>query len=266
MEGLLLFGAQELHVETASSGSVVVSDCGSESPRDPQHPPQSPNPSPPPPPPPDPEWTDPAAPHPCDDYSYVLLNYSWGTTLNWEFNEGTTPAGLGSSAARDAIAQGANSVTLARNSCGMMDNISASDDYLGHTNRRADMRRDVYQDVCLNNDQKSVVDFGDLHVEYLGLNCTWRTGSGSPRQATHSDIRLNKVDYMWTVDPYNPSCSGQWSVRAVAAHEWGHAFGLGHVDETSSGNLTMSPKINGPCQDSEFTLGQGDVLGLRQRY
>lgn len=42
--------------------------------------------------------------------------------------------------------------------------------------------------------------------------------------------------------------------------------GLAHVDESTHGNLTMSPLINGPCQSQEITLGQGDVQGMLALY
>lgn len=42
--------------------------------------------------------------------------------------------------------------------------------------------------------------------------------------------------------------------------------GLKLIDEGSHGNLTMSSKVNSPCQNSESTLGKGDVRGLEQKY
>ena len=62
-----------------------------------------------------------------------------------------------------------------------------------------------------------------------------------------------------------PSCTEGWDLQAVATHEFGHAFGLGHVKEGLHANLTMAPYIL-PCQSSEARLGLGDVRGLRALY
>ena len=51
----------------------------------------------------------------------------------------------------------------------------------------------------------------------------------------------------------------------MATHEFGHAFGLGHVAEGLHANLTMAPYIL-PCQNSESRLGLGDLRGLQAEY
>ncbi|WP_338089092.1 matrixin family metalloprotease [Nannocystis pusilla] len=86
-----------------------------------------------------------------------------------------------------------------------------------------------------------------------------RRGQGGRRAAQQGRPRLDH-------EPRLRLVFEQFSVKAVMTHERGHTFGLGHVGESSHGDLTMSPTINGPCQDSESTLGEGDVAGLRALY
>jgi predicted Zn-dependent protease len=57
----------------------------------------------------------------------------------------------------------------------------------------------------------------------------------------------------------------KYSVEGVGTHEFGHAFGLAHVSESSHPALTMSPVIQA-CQASETTLGLGDIQGLEAKY
>ena len=76
-------------------------------------------------------------------------------------------------------------------------------------------------------------------------------------------IEFNKTNYDWTTH-WRTGCASSWSIRAVATHEFGHAFGLAHVTLLHP-NQTMSPLIL-PCQNSQATLGRGDVLGLRAKY
>ncbi len=51
----------------------------------------------------------------------------------------------------------------------------------------------------------------------------------------------------------------------MAAHESGHALGLGHATTSTENWLTMSP-IQYQNSIRWQTLGRGDVLGLRALY
>ena len=60
-------------------------------------------------------------------------------------------------------------------------------------------------------------------------------------------------------------CSNRYGVEAVATHEFGHVFGLGHVSETNHPTLTMSTAA-GACSNAPYSLGLGDVRALRSLY
>ncbi len=60
--------------------------------------------------------------------------------------------------------------------------------------------------------------------------------------------------------------TGYYHTRAVAAHEFGHVFGLDHAAATSANAcLTMYPYI-AIDDDSKSTLGTGDILGIQAIY
>jgi hypothetical protein len=63
------------------------------------------------------------------------------------------------------------------------------------------------------------------------------------------------------------SCHGNMvMLESTVTHEAGHVFGLDHVGENKHGRLTMSPYLDGPCENGEATLGKGDVAGLASLY
>ena len=194
---------------------------------------------------------------PCKDGSYHLNSSRWTSPLRWSFRASSTPKGVTAGAAEAALQRAAHNIVSGRNSCGLPDRISATEHYLGRTTRSTDVRDDS---TCGKPDGRSVVGFGTLAPTDMAITCWWTVNG----RTVEADIKLNKAFYRWTANVHS-SCSLTWSIEAVATHEFGHAFGLDHVAEGLHGNLTMSPLI-APCQNSEATLGLGDVRGLERKY
>lgn len=200
-----------------------------------------------------------AALHACSDDAYILQGWRWESRLEWYFHAGSTPSELGEDEAEAALVAATDNITGATNSCGLADEVAARHEYRGRKSRSANIGA---AGDCLGPDGVNMVSFGDLPAGVLATACVWFRGG----VATEGDVQFNRRDLSWTTEPRSGACSRQWSLRAVATHERGHTFGLGHVGEGTHGDLTMSPKLGGPCQDSESTLGEGDVLGLRALY
>jgi Matrixin len=201
----------------------------------------------------------PTSPPDCDDDARSTLAFKWTTTHKWYFNARSTPAGLRKRGVEGALRNATRNIVRSMNSCGLADQVGATTAYQGRLSRGLQITPDG---ACKSSgDGRSVTAFGQLPAGTLGIACIWYRGEGT---AMESDVRLNKAR-SWAVKTTD-SCIDQWSIEAVTTHERGHTFGLGHVDEVTHGNLTMSPRINGPCQKSEATLGRGDVLALRSLY
>jgi hypothetical protein len=201
----------------------------------------------------------PTAPPDCADDAKSTLAFNWTTTFKWYFNARSTPAGLKKRGVETAFRNATRNIVRSMNSCDLADQVGATTAYQGRLRRGLQITPDG---ACKSSgDGRNVTAFGQLPVGTLGIACIWYRGEGI---AMESDVRLNKA-HSWVVKATD-SCIDQWSIEAVTTHERGHTFGLGHVDEAAHGNLTMSPRINGPCQRSEATLGRGDVLALRSLY
>jgi len=207
------------------------------------------------------EKSNPDAPGPCVESPppYVLEGSKWASALQWRFNDGSTPADVSKTEAAAKLQAAASNITQSKNSCGLADEVSATHSYLGTTTKSAQVDS---SGSCTGSDGVNVVSFGALPSGTLGVTCYWYSGG----KTTEADMKLNKSNTKWTTTPSSADCSNRWSVEGVATHEWGHAFGLDHVGESKHGNQTMSPFLNGPCQNSEATLGNGDVAGLRAIY
>jgi hypothetical protein len=104
-----------------------------------------------------------------------------------------------------------------------------------------------------------VVGFRSLPVDVLARTCWWvRNG-----RIVEADIQINNR-HAWALSL--SGCRFQPMLEAVMTHEVGHAFGLGHVSESRHGRLTMSSRLDGPCNNQEATLGLGDMRGLEKLY
>ena len=132
----------------------------------------------------------------------------------------------------------------------MPDKVSATHAFLGNTSGRP---------RCGQRDLQNVIGFKSLEFGVLAVTCFWMSNG----RMVEADIQINNNE-SWALSLQG--CADEAMLEATMTHEAGHVFGLDHVSERRHGRLTMSPYLNGACQNSEASLGSGDVLGLQALY
>jgi hypothetical protein len=191
------------------------------------------------------------APDPCSDPAYRLLGGRQSNGhYSWSFDAGSTPGSLSRRHVRNVLRRAFSNVVNEHNDCGRATTIDATATYLGKTTRAPN---------CSRPDGRNVIGFGRLPSGVLAVTCFWVSGG----RIVEADMIINSRE-SWALSL--TGCHNQIMLEATVTHEAGHVFGLDHVGEKRHGRLTMSPYIDGVCENQEATLGLGDMLGLEALY
>ncbi|HEX2090378.1 MAG TPA: matrixin family metalloprotease [Actinomycetota bacterium] len=192
----------------------------------------------------------------CGDGAYKLAGTRWASQYKFYVSSSNIPSGVSLSGAEAAFKKAVSNIVNAYNDCGRRDSVGASAVYGGTTSSSPDI---TDRAACGSRDGRNELGFKRLPSGYLAYSCRhWGGG-----YYVEGDTAYNTYYKWYATKP--SSCSWRWSITNVATHELGHTFGLSHVTETSHPKLTMSPTIY-PCQNSEATLGLGDLRGLESLY
>ncbi len=198
----------------------------------------------------------------CNDGSFTFGAgefHKWTTTLKWHYRKGSTPKRFSKFKALKQIQIGMTNMRSGHNDCGLKGHPRANSKYAGGTSRAPNIKSKNGQNVCTAFNRFNVVGWGSLAGGMLGWTCYWwSTSGGQPLIATDMKLSPSKV----VVLGYTRSCSNKYDLQSITTHEWGHAWGLGHVRNP---NLTMHHFLT-PCSYKLRTLGLGDFRGMKRLY
>ncbi len=200
----------------------------------------------------------------CAQWAYTTRPSRQHHTFTWVLNVSSVPPYLDRAQAERAIDRATKTVAHARSNC-LAAPVGADLPrviYAGRTTREANVTPEADCFPTGNSDGINVVSFGRLPQDVVAVTCSY-TYRGDIWQ---SDMMLNDAPGVFTTTPNAASCRDSFDLQAVATHERGHSFGLGHVPESpATDSLTMSTMM-GRCDTSGRTLGRGDVAGLNRMY
>lgn len=198
----------------------------------------------------------------CVDSAYTTAGHKEYGTYLWHIGDGPLPGGLSRREMRRVVEAAISTVTSARNKCGLTDRTGLSARFLSVTDREAGIDK---KGRCVKRDGVSVWDAGELPPDMVAVTCSWAVTppGGGPGDLIEADVRFNTRYYRFTDRP-DEHCDNAYDIQAIATHEAGHIFGLGHVGAGHE-NLTMYTN-SFACSTRARTLGKGDVMGLRALY
>lgn len=200
----------------------------------------------------------------CSDAFYVLGGYKESNNHAWYFNNSGSGSWLGTGSGLSSDLAAANIMTNATNNCSIVANPTNQSTYVGLTSRTPDVQSNG-QCPTLPQDTVNVHGWASgLPGGTLARTCWWGVPKPGIDELSTADVVFNSTKKWFSTIP--SGCSGAYDMVGVAAHEWGHVFGLSHADHPSThANLTMS-SIAGSCTVAQRSLGKGDVLGLLALY
>jgi hypothetical protein len=198
----------------------------------------------------------------CADPAGTWLGMRWRNGLRWRVNEKTIPAYLGDrTAVVNALRSAATTVDTGRNDCGLPENLGIQESYAGRTEHVAGV---TPGGGCGDRDGQNAVSFGPLNQGLLAVTCIWWYGGKDNGRSVETDILVDDTEGLFFLST-PPACSSRWDLEGTVTHEFGHAFGLGHVAFAQHGSLTMTDGLP-DCSTAYRGLGLGDYLTLKQQY
>lgn len=207
----------------------------------------------------------PAAPlHSARSCSVIQYNWSGNRNGGMEYYRAiwTTPNYLNASTSWTDIADGGSNIDRGYNECGLAQNAwNISLTSPGTTSRTAN----ITASGCSSDDDYDVIDFGPLDAPAIARTCTWYISLPGDNPINNADIRFRSTTGLYFIGSVPSGCSGRYSIEGVATHEFGHAFGLNHVSETSYPTETMSSAATS-CSLADASLGRSDYAGLYDHY
>lgn len=195
----------------------------------------------------------------CADAQFNNGGHAWSAPLRWTFDQRSTPRHLTKARAIRALRAGAANITGGRNDCGLARVSTVGSAYAGTSSVSPDIAATGNNVSCGDYNTSNSVDFGTLPRGIYGWTCFWWDSSGAMVAA---DMRISDSPAVVTSVP--KGCRNRFDLQSIATHEWGHAFGLGHVS-ASNRNLTMPPLLIS-CSGDQRTLGLGDYKGIEALY